>query len=192
MGCLIFEGRSLDNTETLEACGAVVSKRPTLHLIVRPAGGSASPLSPRTPSCAGIRIRFVGDKVPNQGFILAANSHDTPGGLKAKLEDRLGIPSSRQRLICEGLELCDADSLGSQGVCTENVPKVHVVVRAPNAGEDSGPVMCKGALVERNIDGLWFRAELLSLQGDGSADLQYLDDGNIEKGVLLRELRVSS
>jgi len=190
--CLIFEGRSLDNCETLEACGASVSKRPTLHLITRPAGGSASPLSPRAPSSAGIRIRFVGDRVPNEGFILAASPQDTPGVVKAKLDDRLGIPSSRQRLIFEGLELCDANSLGSQGVNTEKVPKVHVVVRAPNASEDSGPRICEGGHVERIIDGVWFRAEVLSLRGEGSADLRYLDDGNVEKGVPLHECRVCS
>lgn len=47
-----------------------------------------------------------------------------------------------------------------------------------------------GALVERDVDGLWFTARVLSVnETDRSYNLLYLDDGNTEVDVPLMETR---
>eukprot|EP01038_Epipyxis_sp_PR26KG_P007392 gene7392-10073_t len=50
-----------------------------------------------------------------------------------------------------------------------------------------------GEIVERNIEGTWFTAEikLVDLK-QSQVDLVYLDDGNLEKSVPLEDVRVAS
>lgn len=47
-----------------------------------------------------------------------------------------------------------------------------------------------GCIVERELDGIWFQARVLRCSCCGAQlDLQYLDDGKVEAGVVLRDCR---
>lgn len=47
-----------------------------------------------------------------------------------------------------------------------------------------------GTLVERDIDSMWFPAEIVATNDDGTYDLKYTDDGNSEVRVAESELRL--
>mmetsp|Transcript_2113 Transcript_2113/g.4574 ORF Transcript_2113/g.4574 Transcript_2113/m.4574 type:complete len:188 (+) Transcript_2113:251-814(+) len=54
-----------------------------------------------------------------------------------------------------------------------------------------------GTMVQRDIDGMWFPARILSMSGGGaggggSYDVEYLDDGKTEHGVPSHELRITT
>lgn len=53
-------------------------------------------------------------------------------------------------------------------------------------------VFKKGSSVERNIDGVWFKASVESMDKDTKLyTIMYTDDGNIESDVLPNDLRSS-
>lgn len=53
------------------------------------------------------------------------------------------------------------------------------------------PDLVPGALVEREIEGMWFPAEITaSFQRGRMFTLTYIDDGNVEEGVSIEEIRI--
>ena len=53
------------------------------------------------------------------------------------------------------------------------------------------PDYVPGVIVEREIEGIWFSAEITHLQNNGREfTLRYLDDDNVEEGVLPEEIRL--
>lgn len=58
--------------------------------------------------------------------------------------------------------------------------------------DDFRPDFVPGALVEREIEGMWFLAEITHSHRRGQEfTLRYLDDDNIEEGVTVDEIRIS-
>lgn len=51
--------------------------------------------------------------------------------------------------------------------------------------------MRRGATIERNIDGDWFKATIQNVDDTGKLFcIKYCDDGNVEDGVTLEDLRL--
>lgn len=58
--------------------------------------------------------------------------------------------------------------------------------------DDYRPDFVPGALVEREIEGMWFLAEITHSHRRGKEfTLRYIDDDNIEEGVLVDDIRLS-
>lgn len=58
--------------------------------------------------------------------------------------------------------------------------------------DDYRPDFVPGALVEREIEGMWFLAEITHSHRRGKEfTLRYVDDDNVEEGVSADEIRIS-
>mmetsp|Transcript_22435 Transcript_22435/g.30730 ORF Transcript_22435/g.30730 Transcript_22435/m.30730 type:complete len:143 (-) Transcript_22435:134-562(-) len=54
-------------------------------------------------------------------------------------------------------------------------------------------IMKKGDIIERYLEGMWFRASVQSVnQKEKCLSVKYLDDGNIENNIPFDETRISS
>ncbi len=122
---LIFAGKQLEDGRTLQDYN--IQKESTLHLVLRLRGGGVGE--------GGSKQIFI-KTLQGKTITLDVNDADSIDTIKSKICDIEGIPKDQQRLVFNGKQLEDNNTIQDYGIQSES--SIHLVLRLRGGGAGEG------------------------------------------------------
>jgi ubiquitin C len=113
---LIFAGKQLEDGRTLQDYN--IQKESTLHLVLGLIGGGLGG--------EGTKQIFI-KTLQGKNITLDVNDNDTISSIKDKIKDIEGIPCDQQRLVFNGKQLEDGNTIADYGIQADS--SIHLVLR---------------------------------------------------------------